>query len=1042
MMRRIVAASLRFRFIAVGLAAALIIFGSQQVRDMPIDVFPEFAPPRVEIQTASLGLSSVEIEELVTVPLEQVLQGVPGLDVMRSKSVPQLSSILLIFEPGTDLIAARQLIGERLATVTPTLPSWSTPPVMLQPLSSTSRAMKIGVSSDRYDVIELSLLARWKIRPRLMQVPGVANVAIWGQRNEQLHVLVDPERLAASGITLQQLMTATGDAFDAGLLKFTTGASVGTGGFVETPNQRLAIQHVQPVEDADQLRQVVVAEVDGRVLRVGDVADVEINHQPLIGDAVINDGEGLLLIVEKFPWANTLEVTHGVEEALASMAPGLEDVAIDSAIFRPATFIEEAIGNLSTALLLGCLLVVIVLVLFLFDWRTALISLVAIPLSLMAAAAVLYVNETTLNTMVLAGFVIAVGVVVDDAIIDVENIVRRLREARREGREISTRQVILDASLEVRSAIVYATLIDVAALIPVFMIGGLSGAFFQPLAISYGLAVLASMVVALTVTPAMAYILLRNAAIERRESPLVGWLQRGYERVLAGIISRQRGAWGVAGAVVLAGALAVPGLGQSLLPDFKERDFLMHWLTTPSTSHPEMVRITTQASVELRQVPGVLNFGAHIGQAEAADEVVGMYFGENWISIDPAADYEDTVASVQAVVDGYPGLQRDVQTYLKERIREVLTGSSEAITIRIFGPELDVLRDKADELHQALESVPGLIDLHVQLQTDIPQIDVEVDLAAAERHGLKPGDVRRAVSALMASEEVNDTYREGKIFDVRVYGTPEVRTSLESVRGLLLDTQAGGQVRLDEVAEVSIEPTPNVITREGVSRRIDVGANVRDRDLGAAVQDVQAAIASIEWPLGYHPELLGEYAERQAASDRLLLFALVSAVGILLLLQAAFGSTRLALVSFVALPSALVGGVLAAALSGGVISLGSLVGFFTVLGIAARNGIMLINHYQHLERDEGEQWGLRLILRGARERLSPILMTALATGLALVPLVIAGDLPGHEIEHPMAIVILGGLVTSTLLNLFLVPVLYLRFGAARRRPVGAMATAG
>ena len=1030
MMRRIVAASLRFRFIAVGLAVALLVFGSQQVQDMPVDVFPEFAPPRVEIQTASLGLSSSEIEELVTVPLEQVLQGVPGLDVMRSKSVPQLSSILLIFEPGTDVIAARQLIGERLATVTPTLPSWSTPPVMLQPLSSTSRTMKIGVSSETHDVIDLSLLARWKIRPRLMQVPGVANVAIWGQRNEQLHVLVDPARLADHGITLQQLMTATGDAFDAGLLKFTTGASVGTGGFVETPNQRLAIQHVQPIENVQELLQVVVAEVDGRILRVGDVAEVEINHQPLIGDAVINDGEGLLLIVEKFPWANTLEVTHGVEEALSQLAPGLTDVEIDSAIFRPATFIEAAIGNLSAALLLGCLLVVIVLVLFLYDWRTALISLVAIPLSLMAAAVVLYLSDTTLNTMVLAGFVIAVGVVVDDAIIDVENIVRRLRQARLEGREVSTRQIILDASLEVRSAIVYATLIDVAALIPVFLIGGLSGAFFQPLAISYGLAVLASMVVALTVTPAMAYILLRSAPIERRQSPLVGKLQHAYERLLTGIIGRQRTAWAGASAVVLAGAIALPGLGQSLLPDFKERDFLMHWLTTPSASHPEMVRITTQASVELREVPGVLNFGAHIGQAEAADEVVGMYFGENWISIDPAVDYEDTVAQVQAVVDGYPGLQRDVQTYLKERIREVLTGSSEAVTIRIFGPELEVLREKAEELEAGLATVPGLIDLHVQLQTEIPQIDIEVDLAAAERYGIKPGDLRRAASALMASEEVNDTYRDGKIFDVRIYGTPEVRSSVESVKAMLLDTPVGQQVRLDEVADVSIRPTPNVINREGVSRRIDVGANVRDRDLGAVVRDVEAAIAAIEWPLGYHPELLGEYAERQAATDRLLLFAIVAAIGILLLLQAAFASTRLALVSFVALPSALVGGVLGAALSGGVISLGSLVGFFTVLGIAARNGIMLINHYQHLEREEGEPWGLGLITRGARERLSPILMTALATGLALVPLVVAGDLPGHEIEHPMAIVILGGLVTSTLLNLFLVPVLYLRFGRA------------
>ncbi len=1031
MMRRLVAWSLRFRFIVVGMAAALIFFGAGQVRDMPVDVFPEFAPPRVEVQTASVGLSATEIETLVTIPLEQALQGTPGLDVMRSKSVPQLSSIVMILEPGTDLFDARQRIQERLATVIPTLPSWTTPPVMIQPLSATSRTMKIGLSSDTSDLIELSLMARWTIRPRLMEVPGVANVAIWGHRNKMLQVLVDPERLAAHGLTLDQMMRTTADALDAGLLKFANGASVGTGGFVETPNQRLAIHHVQPIADEGDLAEVVV-EADGtRVTRIGDVADVVVGHQPLIGDAVINDGEGLLLIVEKFPWANTLEVTHGVEEALGTLAPALPGIEIDSAIFRPATFIEDAIGNLSNALLLGCLLVVVVLMLFLFDWRTALISLVAIPLSLMAAAVVLYTSGATLNTMVLAGFVIAVGVVVDDAIIDVENIVRRLRQSRREGSSKSTGAVILDASLEVRSAIVYATLIDVVALIPVFMIGGLSGAFFQPLAISYGLAVLASMLVALTVTPAMAYILLRNAPIERRESTLVHWLQARYSRILRRIVSRPRAAWATAGAVVLAGAVILPGLGQSLLPSFKERDFLMHWLTTPSASHPEMVRITTAASKELREIPGVRNFGAHIGQALAADEVVGMYFGENWISVDPAVDYEDTVAHIQEVVDGYPGLQRDVQTYLKERIREVLTGSSDAITIRIFGPELGTLRDKAEELETAMDGIPGIIDLHVQLQTEIPQVDVEVDLAAAERYGIKPGDVRRAVSALVASEEVNDTYREGKIFDVRIWGTPEVRSSLSSIQGLLLDTPAGTQVRLDDVADVSINPTPNAINREGSFRRIDVGANVEGRDLGAIVADVETAIASIDWPLEYHPELLGEFAERQAASDRLMLFAIGAAIAIFLLLQAAFGSTRLALVSFVALPSALVGGVLAAYLGGGVISLGSLVGFFTVLGIAARNGIMLINHYQHLERQEGEPWGVELIIRGAKERLSPILMTALATGLALVPLVIAGDLPGHEIEHPMAIVILGGLVTSTLLNLFLVPVLYLRFG---RRP--------
>ncbi len=1030
-MRRLISLSLRFRLIVVSAAAFMIFWGSGQVQNMPIDVFPEFAPPRVEIQTASLGLTAAEVESLVTIPLEQSLTGLPNLDVMRSKSVSQLSSIELIFDAGTDLMSSRQLIQERVASVAPALPSWATPPVMIQPLSATSRALKIGLASDEHSLIDLSLLARWTISPRLMSVPGVANVAIWGQRNEMLFVLVEPKHLAAQGVSLNELMTGTADAFDAGLLKYADGSTVGTGGFIETSDQRLGISLVQPIVDPEQLEAVVIAERDGRVLTVADLAEVVIDHQPLIGDAVINDGEGLMLIVEKFPWANTLDVTRGVDEALAQLQPGMTGVEVDAAIFRPATFIEVAVENLTTALLLGCLLVVFVLIAFLFDWRSALISLIAIPLSLMAAALVLHLRGTTINTMVLAGFVIAVGVVVDDAIIDVENITRRLRQHREAGSTASVSSIVLDSSLEVRRAIVYATLIDVATLVPVFFIGGLSGAFFQPLAISYGLAVLASMLVALTVTPALALLLLGRGGAERGESPLVRWLKRGYAHLLSDIVLRPRPAFGSVAATLIVGAAVLPGMGQSLLPTFKERDFLMHWVTTPSTSHEEMVRITTLASIELRSIPGVLNFGAHIGQAVAADEVVGMHFGENWISIDPAADYDDTVAAIQEVVDGYPGLQRDVLTYLKERIREVLTGSSEAITVRIYGPDLDVLHETAEELRAAMAQIEGIIDLEVELQVEVPQIDIEVDLAAAQRFGIKPGDVRRSVSVLIASEEVNDTYREGKIFDVRIMGSAQTRASLDSIRGMLIDLPQGGHVRLEQVADVSIHPTPNAINREGLSRRIDVGANVRDRDLGAVVRDVEQAVHSVDFPLEYHPELLGEFAERQEAQNRLLLFG-AGAVGVVfLLLLAAFGSARLATLSLLTLPSALVGGLLAAFLTGGVISLGSLVGFMTVLGIAARNGIMMLNHFQHLERVEGEPFGPGLVLRGASERLSPILMTALATGLALVPLVVAGDIPGHEIEHPMAVVILGGLITSTMLNLFVLPSIYLRVARPR-----------
>jgi Cu/Ag efflux pump CusA len=546
--------------------------------------------------------------------------------------------------------------------------------------------------------------------------------------------------------------------------------------------------------------------------------------------------------------------------------------------------------------------------------------------------------------------------------------------------------------------------------------------------------------VALTVTPAMAYILLRNAALERRESPIARRLQAAYAAVLARILGHARPAFAAVAGVTMAGLFVATSLGQSLLPDFKERDFLMHWVTAPGTSHEEEVRVSTAACIELRAIAGVRNCGSHIGQALLADEVVGIDFGENWISVDPSVDYDDTHAAVQEVVDGYPGIRRDVQTYLKERIREVLTGSSDAIVVRIFGSDLAVLREKATEVEDALSGVPGIVDLHRELQVEIPQIAVEVDLAKAGPLGIKPGDVRRTASAFVASEEVGDLFLGGQAYDVHVWSAPDARGDLSSISRLPMDTALGGTVALGDIANVFVRPTPNSIKHEGLFRKIDVDANVEGRDLGSVIRDVEAALGSIDFPQGTHPELLGEYAEREAAQERLLLFAVIAVVGIFLLLQASFGSTRLAVLSFLTLPFALVGGILAAWLTGGVISLGSLVGFFTVLGIAARNGIMMINHFQHLEREEGEAFGRGLVIRGARERLSPILMTALATGLALVPLAIAGDLPGHEIEHPLAIVILGGLITSTLLNLFVTPSLYLRFAKARPAPMPAATT--
>jgi len=974
-------------------------------------------------------MSTSEVEELITIPMEELLRGTPELDVIRSRSVNALSQIVLLFKRGTDILHARQLVQERLKLAGDRLPAGLGPPVMLQPLSATSRVMKIGLSSKEMSLLDLSMTTYWKIRWRLLRVPGVANVPIWGERLKQLQIQIDPERMRLHDVGLNDVMEAASAAFDFGLLPNTNSAKTQIVGFIETPNQRLEINPVSPVITPEDLAKVPVDLEDGKNIRLGDVAKVLWDEPLLIGDAVINDGPGLMLIVEKFPWANTLEVTRGVEAALAELRPGLPNIEIDHQIFRPATFIELSVHNLTVALLIGAVLVVLVLGAFLFEWRVALISLVAIPLSLVAALLVLYLRGTTINTMVLAGFVVALGSIVDDAIIDVENIVRRLREHRRQGSRKSTAAIILEASLEIRRAIFYATLIIVLAVVPVFFMGGLSGAFFEPLALSYSLSLLASMVVALTVTPALCLILLNKATMER-ESPLVGWLQRGYHALLSRIIQAPRVAYFATGVTVLAGIAVWPLLGQSLLPSFKERDFLMHWLTPPGTSHPEMYRVTVLASVELRSIPGVRNFGAHIGRALVADEPVGIDFTENWVSVDPKVDYDKTLAAIQETVDGYPGIYRDVQTYLRERIKEVLTGASESIVVRIFGPELGVLRDQAAKVKQALTGIEGLIDLHDEPQRDIPQVQITVDLAKAARVGLKPGDVRRAAGVIFAGQEVSDIHRDGKVYDVMVWSTPETRHSLTSVRELLLDTPDSGHVRLGDVADVRLVPAPNIIKRENASRRIDVQANVRGRDLGSVVQDVQDRLQKVEFPLGYHAHLLGEAAERRSAQRGLLIAGLLTAVGIFLLLQAAFGSWRLAALAFLALPAALVGGVLAAYAGDRIISLGSLVGFLTVLGIAARNGILLIHHYQHLERYEGESFGPNLILRGARERLSPILMTTLATGLALVPLAITGDIPGHEIEHPMAVVILGGLVTSTLLNLLVVPPLYLRLGSS------------
>lgn len=1036
MIRGIVGWSLQFRYIIVVIAAAMMVFGINQLGTMPVDALPEFSPPYVEIQTEALGLSVEEVEQMITVPMEQdLLAGVAWLDVIRSESVPGLSSVLVYFEPGTDLYRARQLVSERIAQSAVGLPHVSDPPTMIQPLSSASRFMIVGLSSQELSLIEMSVLARWTIAPRLMGVPGVAHVAIWGNRDRQLQVQVDPERLRDAGVSLQQVVETSGNALWVSSLSFLEASTPGSGGFIDTPQQRLGIWHVSPITSPDELAQVPLT---GTAWRLGDVTNVVEDHQPLIGDAIINESPNLLLVIEKLPGVNILEVTRGMEDALDALRPGFAGIDFDATLFRPATFIEMAMANLTRTLFISAFLVVVVLFAFFWGWRPALISLVAIPVSLTAALYVLYLRGATLNAIVLAGLVIALGAVIDEAIIDVIRFTQRLRQNRREDSPKPARSVILETAAETRGAVFFATLITFLAVLPVFFMEGVTGALFQPMAVSYSLAVLAAMAVALTITPALSLILLSNGPLEGRTSPLIPGLQRGYERVLERTANSPRLAYAAIVVLVVAGVALLPLLERDqLLPAFREPYLTIQLQAAPGTSHPEMNRIVTQASSELRAIPGVRNVGAHVGRALFGDRVVGINSAELWVSIDPQADYNATVASIQVVVDGYAGLDRQVQTYLQQSLDQPQTSASHALTVRVLGEDQDVLREQGENMQQVLAGIDGVVDPQVLYPIEEPAVEIEVDLDSAQRFGVKPGDVRRAAATLLSGIQVGSLFEQQKVFDVVVWGAPEIRDSVNDVYELLIDTPGGGHVRLEDVADVRITSSPTVIKREGVSPYIDVGFNVQGRDTRAVASDVQSAIRNFAFPLEYHAVMLSDFAAQQAAQQRILISGIMAVFGIFLLLQASLRSWSLALVMVLAAPAALAGGVLASFLgSGSPLSMGLLAGTLTVLGITLRNATMLISHMQHLEDREGEAFGLQLILRGAQERLAPILMTTLATGLALLPFVIFGDVPGHEIVRPISITVLGGLVTSTLFNLFVVPALYLRFGVSREPDLG------
>ncbi|MFK4295603.1 Cu/Ag efflux pump CusA [Arthrobacter sp. GAS37] len=1023
---------LQFRFLVLALAAGILGFGFTSLPGMAVDAFPEFAPPQVEIQTEALGLSAAEVEQLITSPMEaDLLNGVAWVEAIHSKSVPGLSSIQMVFKPGTDLFRARQLVSERL-TQARALPNVSAAPVLMQPLSSTSRVMMIRLTSKEMSAIDMSVLARWTMKPGLLAVPGVANVSIWGLRDQQLQVLVDPEQLEAKGVTLDEVITTTGNAVWVSPLSYLEASTPGTGGFLETGHQRLGVQHVLPITTPEDLGQVSLEGPAGKLV-LGDVAHVVTDHQPLIGDALSGKDAELLLVIEKFPETNTMDVTRGIDDALHALQPGLSGVTIDTTVYRQAAFIQEEVGTLGVALLVSLLLIATMFGAFFRSWRTAVISLVTIPVSLTAAALVLYLRGTGINTMVLAGMILALAVIVGDVAEDLYGAVRAGRAGARSGVgpgvAESSAALVTGSLRAVRTPILYSLLIMALSVLPVFFVPGEDGALFGPLLLSYLLTLAVAMIVALTVTAALVFVL-PVGRTTAREGRTLSRVHSRYGRALSRAAGKARWVFASAAVMALAGLALAPQLatGRPTVPVLPDKTLVVQWSTIAGTSDQEMSRITDAAAQELRALPGVANVGGHVGRAITSDQVGDISAGELWVTVSAEASYRDTAAAVQHVVNGYPGLTSKVSTYPQQKIDQIHEAADPGFTVRVYGLDMATLRQKAEEVRQILARTGGVVNPHVDAPVQQPIVEVQVDLAAAQKAGVIPGDVRRAAAALLQGIEVGNIYQQQKVFSVIVKGTPSTRNSLTSVRELLIDTPGGGHVRLGDVAQVNMVGNEAVILHDDTSRRIDVKAEIQGRALNDVQQDIEKGLQQLQFPLSYHAEILTQYAEQQNSARWLWLLAAVAAAGILVLLQTALGSWRLGATVFLGLIAALSGGVLAAQMTGGINSLISLPAFSAVLGIAVRGSILLIRHARSLGSEDSAAHGPALVIRSARDRLMPVLMSALMTALALLPLVLIGGVVGKEIIQPLAVIIWGGLLTTTLFLLLVLPALLLRFG--------------
>ena len=1027
-LRGIIGFSLRFRGVVLVLAVVQIGFGLNSLSRAKYDVFPEFAPPQVVIQTEAPGLAPEQVEVLVTQPVENSINGVAGIESLRSNSIQGLSVVTATFGANSDIYRNRQVVAERLTSLTGQLPQGVQPPIMTPLTSSTSVVQAIGLTSDKRSLMELRTVADWTIRQRLLAVPGVAKVAVFGGEAKQLQVQIRPERLVKYALSMSDVLNAARNA-----------TGVRGAGFIDNPNQRIVLQTEGQVLTPQALARTVVAHHDGINVTLGDVANLAEAPEPLIGEASIMGKPGVQLVVSEQYGANTLQVTQRVEAALQELRPAVEaqSMVLTTDLFRPANFIQTATDNVKSSLAIGAVLVVLVLFAFLFNLRTALISIAAIPLSLLMAVSVMDYFGFSLNTMTLGGLAIAIGLLVDDAVIAVENIFRRLRENKESAQPRAALDVVLAATWEVRSAVVYATLAIALVFVPVLTMSGIAGRLFAPLGVAYIVATLASLLVALTVTPALSLTLLSGQRLVAHEPPVVRWSKTKYASLLGRVERHHKGILAAVIVVSLATFATLPLFGGGFIPELREGHFIVHMSAVPGTSLQESQRLGRQVTQALLKLPFVHAVGQRVGRAEKADDTWGTHYSEIDVDLKPlqGEEAESAQAEIRKALAAFPGVNFSVKTFLTERVEETLSGYTASVVVNVYGDDLDTLDAKAQEIAKVLGRVPGATEIQVQSPPGTPQLMVRLKQDQVARWGLTPVEVLEAVRTAFDGEPVGQTYEGNRVFSVAAIVAPSQRSSIDDIGRLPLRTPDGNYVALRQVAEIYQTSGRYVVLHNGARRVQTVTANVGGRDVGSFVNDAKRAVASgVSLPPGSYVEFTGA-AEAQAHSTHdLVAHSLLAGIALVLLLSLVMGSTRNLLLVLVNLPFALVGGILAVFAGGGWLSIGAMVGFVTLFGITLRNSIMMLSHYEHLVTDQGLRWNLETAIRGASERLSPILMTALVTALGLLPLALGSGDPGREIEGPMALVILGGLVTSTALNLLVLPGLalrYARFAAAK-----------